>query len=101
MHWDCKRSGGRFSSLKADCTDFIRIIISVVQIFQNQKLCKHFGLVSVLVVSFIYPVCLRFYVLFRMFGDTIQIFDSYKILKEEEELLAFWLYDVQLYVGLV
>ena len=22
MHWDCKRSGGRFKSLKADCTDF-------------------------------------------------------------------------------
>ena len=22
MHWDCKRSGGRFRSLKADCTDF-------------------------------------------------------------------------------
>ena len=35
-----------------------------------------------------------------MFGDTIQIFDSYRILKEEEELLAVWLYDVQLYVGL-
>ena len=31
----------------------IRIIISVGQIFQNHKLCKHFGLVSVLVVSFI------------------------------------------------
>ena len=36
-----------------------------------------------------------------MFGDIIQIFDSYRILKEEEELLAVWLYDVQLYVGLV
>ena len=24
MHWDCKRSGGRFRSLKADCTDFIQ-----------------------------------------------------------------------------
>ena len=23
MHWDIKRSGGRFKSLKADCTDFI------------------------------------------------------------------------------
>ena len=22
MHWDCKRSGGRFKSLKADCTDY-------------------------------------------------------------------------------
>ena len=22
MHWDCKRSGARFKSLKADCTDF-------------------------------------------------------------------------------
>ena len=22
MHWDCKRSGGRFRSLKADCIDF-------------------------------------------------------------------------------
>ena len=22
MHWDCKRSGGRFRSRKADCTDF-------------------------------------------------------------------------------
>ena len=25
MHWDCKRSGGRFGSLKADCTDFTTI----------------------------------------------------------------------------
>ena len=26
MHWDCKRSGGRFRSLKGDCTDFISIV---------------------------------------------------------------------------
>ena len=36
-----------------------------------------------------------------MFEDPIQIFDSYRILKEEDELLDVWLYDVQLYVGLV
>ena len=35
-----------------------------------------------------------------MFGDTIQLFDSYRILKEKE-LLPVWLYHVQLYVGLV
>ena len=35
-----------------------------------------------------------------MFRDTIQLFDSYRILKEKEELLAVWLYHVQLYVGL-
>ena len=54
-----------------------------------------------LTLCFIWPVCLRFYVLFSLFGDTIQLFDSYRILKEEEELLAVWLYHVQLYVGLV
>ena len=38
---------------------------------------------------------MRFYVLFSLFGDDIQLFDSYRILKEEEELLAVWLYDVR------
>ena len=33
------------------------------------------------------------------FGDTIQLFDSYRILKEKEKLLPVWLYLVQLYVG--
>ena len=36
-----------------------------------------------------------------LFPDTIQLFDSYRILKETEELLAVWLYHVQLYVGLL
>ena len=34
--------------------------------------------------------CLRFYVLFILFGDTIQLFDSCRILKEKEELLPVW-----------
>ena len=46
-------------------------------------------------------MCLRLYVLFNLFRDTIQLFDSYRILKEKEELLSVWLYHVQLYVGLV
>ena len=28
MHWDCNRSGGRFRSLKADCTDLTKVIVS-------------------------------------------------------------------------
>ena len=31
----------------------------------------------------------------------MQLFDSYRILKEKDELLPVWLYHVQLYVGLV
>ena len=47
-----------------------------------------------LILRFIWPICLRFYVLFSLFGDTIQLFDSYRILKEKEELLPVLLYHV-------
>ena len=33
-----------------------------------------------LTLHFIWPVCLRFYVLFGLFGDTIQVFVSYGLL---------------------
>ena len=38
---------------------------------------------------------LRFYVSFSLSGDTIQLFDSFRILKEKEELLPAWFYHVQ------
>ena len=44
---------------------------------------------------------MRFEVLFSPSGDTIQLFDSYRILEEKKELRPVWLYHVQFYVGLV
>ena len=29
LHWDCKRSGRRFRSLKADCTDFTSSLLLI------------------------------------------------------------------------
>ena len=36
MHWDCKRSGGRFRSLKADCTDF-NIVYTVLYLSKKTE----------------------------------------------------------------
>ena len=43
-----------------------------------------------LTLRFIWPVYLRFYDLVSLFADTIQLFDSYRILKEKDEMLPVW-----------
>ena len=41
MHWNCKRSGGRFRSLKADYTDFICESEKSVYVSDYEKQCLY------------------------------------------------------------